>query len=923
MSDRSFTQTKTAAPTFAPMNSGVLQRKCACGNHTVTGGECAECAKRESGLQRKLTIGASNDPLEQAADRIAEAIVNSGHAIHSVNAPAVNLVVQRQPDDAQKPRDQPTTFPVEEQPKQGQEKEDAEKDKRIEVVGKTSGKIAEVLLEDFSTSQTGMHIFAQEEHNWQKVIKFFKDFAETWVGKIVLSAAAGGAATGAFLGAKSARDESVAPDPSSGVASLSRAPKDEKFFALELKWDFISPPSGVTIKTPWLDSPKLGGGSKSNTPTTLPPAPQLIKPMQKIPKICTPADPGGDHGEADTRSAQIYSWLLWKQQQDAEKVNELVRKYMQPIQAPGEIWRPGQPYTFKRSQISPITPLFKRSDGAVEVTDPKAIEAGLHSSSQSLDSTTRADMEMRFGHDFSRVRVHTDQTADQSARAVNALAYTVGPHVVFGSSQYAPTTSAGRRLLAHELTHVVQQSGADGIHDGQSVEKHGPSTIANVQNQVYAGSHHIQRYEGPEHQDLGDKYLEELFDYIQTEEGKKWAKERGIDATRLVREIGQDPVRRSKTIKVRPGLELTPGEIRSLMGDFYATWQDLQGAPKEEIDQILAVMRKERGLGVDFEKEYQKVTKNLKPREDLSKKGKDELLAAMKKDSTSGVDANAAYENITKGRYTKLARVNTKHFAPKNKDAWQDLHVQAMAKAKQAGTDKDDRLIEEAYLMDAAGGHFLTDAFASGHLFDSAKVEVVIQRHLKDNPIRDENPEMQSVTVGLGMASILPSLVLKNIHDRMNTEGFDVTNAKGMKWKTYGDNHLKNAEETRKIASYAVFVSRQQITRAKQGESPDASELLDLLPDAKSVERATDHAYAYIPQAVREVAPLVHRNLGMLDTLKPPWYVGGPILPFVGKSIISTISDPGRTKTLEDYERHKDLDRTTPYPTAPVIRFDF
>jgi hypothetical protein len=519
-------------------------------------------------------------------------------------------------------------------------------------------------------------------------------------------------------------------------------------------------------------------------------------------------------------------------------------------------------------------------------TAPASVDHVLASSGRPLEPALRQDMEQRFGRDFSLVRVHSGPAAAQSARDANAYAYTVRHNMVFDTGKFAPGTQEGRRLIVHELTHVVQQSGADGIHDGESIEAHGPSTMANVQNQVHAVSHHIQRYEGPEHQDLGDKHLEELFDYVQTEEGKKWAKERGIDAARLVREIEQDPVRRNKAIKVRPGLELTPGEIISLMGDFYATWQDLQGAPKEEIAKILAVMRNERG-------------------------------------STSGVDANAAYENITKGRYTKLARVNTKHFAPKNKDAWQDLHVQAMAKAKRAGTDKDDRLIEEAYLMDAAGGHFLTDAFASGHLFDSAKVEVVIQRHLKDNPIRDENPEMQSVTAGLGMAGILPSLVLKNIHDRMNTEGFDVTNAKGMKWKTYGDNHLKNAEETRKIAAYAVFVSRQQITRAKQGESPDASEVLNLLPDAKSVERATDHAYAYIPQAVREVAPLVHRNLGMLDTLKPPWYVGGPILPFVGKSIIGTISDPGRTKTLEDYERRKDLDRTTPYPTAPLIRFDF
>jgi Domain of unknown function (DUF4157) len=74
-----------------------------------------------------------------------------------------------------------------------------------------------------------------------------------------------------------------------------------------------------------------------------------------------------------------------------------------------------------------------------------------------LPGTVRAFFEPRFGHDFSRVRVHTDQTAERSARAVNAQAYTTGSHIVFGGGYYSPETLNGRRLLAHELTHVVQQ----------------------------------------------------------------------------------------------------------------------------------------------------------------------------------------------------------------------------------------------------------------------------------------------------------------------------------------------------------------------------------------------------------------------------------------------------------------------------------
>jgi hypothetical protein len=87
-----------------------------------------------------------------------------------------------------------------------------------------------------------------------------------------------------------------------------------------------------------------------------------------------------------------------------------------------------------------------------------SVSETLRAPGEPLDAVTRDDMENRFGHDFSRVRVHTDSGAGDSARAVDALAYTVGRDMVFAPGQYAPNTMAGRRLLAHELAHVVQQS---------------------------------------------------------------------------------------------------------------------------------------------------------------------------------------------------------------------------------------------------------------------------------------------------------------------------------------------------------------------------------------------------------------------------------------------------------------------------------
>jgi hypothetical protein len=81
----------------------------------------------------------------------------------------------------------------------------------------------------------------------------------------------------------------------------------------------------------------------------------------------------------------------------------------------------------------------------------------ISSSGKPLDPEVREDMEGRLGHDFTDVRVHDDGAAHESARAVNAHAYTVGSNIVFQRDTYDPTSTEGKTMLAHELTHVVQQ----------------------------------------------------------------------------------------------------------------------------------------------------------------------------------------------------------------------------------------------------------------------------------------------------------------------------------------------------------------------------------------------------------------------------------------------------------------------------------
>ena len=104
--------------------------------------------------------------------------------------------------------------------------------------------------------------------------------------------------------------------------------------------------------------------------------------------------------------------------------------------------------------------LQRKADVPNKASDVQSIvHEVLHSSGEPLNSVIRNYFEPRFGHDFSQVQVHADTKAAASAQAENALAYTVGQDIVFGAGQYKPEASAGRSLLAHELAHVVQQSG--------------------------------------------------------------------------------------------------------------------------------------------------------------------------------------------------------------------------------------------------------------------------------------------------------------------------------------------------------------------------------------------------------------------------------------------------------------------------------
>lgn len=168
-----------------------------------------------------------------------------------------------------------------------------------------------------------------------------------------------------------------------------------------------------------------------------------------------------------------------KYEQEADAVAD---KVMQ-METPSVQKKSGADSFFSSSPVS-ITPLQRKCDNCKEeekmqrkeidreeLTADNNIEnyvGGLQSGGQPLPNEARNFYEPRFGYDFSNVKIHTDNVAAKSAQSINALAYTAGNNIVFNNGQYTPGTDSGKKLIAHELTHVVQQSNSNTAVQRQS-----------------------------------------------------------------------------------------------------------------------------------------------------------------------------------------------------------------------------------------------------------------------------------------------------------------------------------------------------------------------------------------------------------------------------------------------------------------------
>jgi Domain of unknown function (DUF4157) len=496
---------------------------------------------------------------------------------------------------------------------------------------------------------------------------------------------------------------------------------------------------------------------------------------------------------------------------------------------------------------------------------------------QPLSPEDREFMESRFGYSFDAVRVHTGPAADEAAIALGARAFTLGHEVVFAEGHYLPGTTGGRRLLAHELAHVVQQ--------GQAPRGKGPVPAVTLTEQPRL----VQRWEGLEHRKVGNRAqgefpfrgtiltdmtalratprkdpdaphgntkadilggatvlvlgMERGWMQVLVESGKAQDKQGSIvSAATMTGYVSHELITKSGEIfdsklPLGGGLVLTYGDLVAFGGDHFKDFAEIAG-PAGEASSPAGRARLKR---------LQYLTENE-------------------------ATLNPAYEDaatISKEyaeRYKNLALENVSHFSGGGTalTTWQKLHRQAVLDALEAGKQGDSTALATAYAFNAFADHYLTDSFSSGHIrvpreqviifykklagevfqhiidyvsgrLGSRIFELLEQDYRRVRVFGDEGDRrdaitrvrtnmMQSVTAAGGMAKVeeqfglvVAGAISKIMHDRENSLGLDVVSKRHPEgWRAYGDGKLEDLDNSKNLLymTEAVQASKQDLLTA-------------------------------------------------------------------------------------------------------------
>jgi hypothetical protein len=554
------------------------------------------------------------------------------------------------------------------------------------------------------------------------------------------------------------------------------------------------------------------------------------------------------------------------------------------------------------------------------VTSPVAANIqSLRGGGSALPPGTRAFFEQRFGADFGDVRVHTDTRAADTAEAIDARAFTVGRDIVFGPGQYGPETSAGQHLLAHELTHVVQQEDAPQL---------------------------AQRWEGLEHKKVGNRAQNEFpfrgtiptdmtalratpakdpssphsntkVDLLRGAQVLALGKERGwvrvlvesgrardkkgsvVSADTMTGYVSHELVTKSaavfdSAVPVGGGLDLSYGDLVAFGGDHFKDVGQLTGEASSPAGRT-----------------------RLKQRRDLT---------------DSEATKSPAYEDaatISKEyaeRYKSLALENVSHFSGGGTalSTWQETHRDAVLAALDAGKKGDSGGLGKAYAMNAFADHFLTDSFSAGHVRVPREQTIVYYKKLardvfqniidylstrlgsriydllrrdyarvrqfggaadrRDAIARVRAQITQSITDAGGVAKVREQFGLyvagafaKIMHDEDNTSGLKVVSKNHPEgWTAFGDARLEAPGNAKNLAymTEAVRASKQDLLTAftigvdvltRHGKTPSQAAIDAAMAALTKKVGPPYAALAFAPSAAPGVKPLPAWEWGKLD----------------------------------------------------------
>jgi hypothetical protein len=372
-------------------------------------------------LQTKLAVNQPGDRFEQEADRVADFVVQGGKQTPSLSKYSLGLL-QR---DEQKTPPKPDNYD--------------------EAISK--------ILDALKETPVAKDLQA-------KAAELGKDFVSSVEGKVITGSALGGALA-AIIATNSKLPMQIPELPLDFIAPGLKA---------KITWEgpsqsptnaglVLTTKSGVSVGASYTKTPASGG-----------------KPAEEKAGLTLTVPLGGssEKKKGGPTASEKYRAETAKIAADQEK-------FRAGMKTPGEK-KDDQDFvdSYVRSKVDPtkplgLAPLKKKEDlllmrkvpnesTAAPTSAPPIVNDVLQSSGEPIQADTRRFFEERFGYDFAHVRVHTDARAAESAQAVRAHAYTVGEHIAFAPDRYAPETVAGQKLLAHELTHVIQQGSLSEGH---------------------------------------------------------------------------------------------------------------------------------------------------------------------------------------------------------------------------------------------------------------------------------------------------------------------------------------------------------------------------------------------------------------------------------------------------------------------------